>query len=338
MAEISKINVGGSVYDIKDATARQLVTNTLHFRGVSTTAVTNGGTQVPTNIYGQNATVDNIAVGDMIIYGKGEYIWAKSDGNGAVSDTGHWILIDSMNVYGALASKSEASGTTESNGAHTHTVTAVKSVSGKNTTSSGSFTPAGTVSTTIAASTAAAQSITLNGGSTGKLQTATYAPSTSDISVIDSVGSVPSLNKIDKKAVTSISNVNMFTANVSSEVLTLTATNPTIATDTVTQITSWAEGSAPTKKTQAVVTNPGSITYATGKTTADGKTFGTAVAISLHSGATAKSSSVTFGTISSTFTGTQGTVNVSGTPQLTVDSGSITTSSAGAHTHTVTVK
>lgn len=338
MAEISKIKVGSTVYDIKDATARQLVTNTLHFRGVSTTAVTNGGTQVPTNIYGTSATVDSIAIGDMIIYGKGEFIWAKSDGQGAVSDTGHWILIDSLNAYGKLASKDNASGTTSSSGAHTHTVTAVTAVTGNATTFTGSFTPAGSVATTIGASTAAAQAITLNGGSTGKLQTATYAPGTTNISIIDGLGTVPSLGKTDKSAVTGINNVNKFTATVSDEVLTLAETASTISTDTVTQITSWSAGTAPTKKTQAVVTNPGSITYATGKTTADGTTYGTAIAIALHSGATAKASSVTFGTISSSFTGTQGTVSVSGTPKVTATSSSITTSNTGAHTHTVTVQ
>lgn len=336
MAEISKISVGGTQYDIKDATARQLVTNTLHFRGVTTTAVTNGGTQIPTDIYGASATVANITVGDMIIYGKGEYIWAKSDGNGAVSDTGHWILIDALNAYGSLASKNAIS--VNSVDAHTHSIGANKvvvAVAGASTTASVDYTPAGSVSSSLSNATAAAQSITLNGGLTGKLQTATYTPSTTSISIIDSVGSVPSLTKNDKTVVTSITNVNKFIASVSGEVLTLSASDPAITTSTATQITAWTAGSVPTKKSVTVATG-GSITYATGKTTADGKTFGTAVAIALHSGASAASSTVT-GTVSSTFTGTKASISHTFTPKVnaTLNAAAISTTSAGDHSHAV---
>lgn len=338
---ISKINVGGTEYEIKDAAARQSITGTLHFKGVTTTPITNGGTQVPTDIYGTNATTSSIALGDFVIYSKGEYIWAPGAGKGTATTTYCWTLLDYQNAYGSLASKNSASGTTASNGEHTHTIaanTVLTGVTGASTTASATYTPAGSVSSNLSNATAAAQAITLNGGSTGKLQTATYTPTSSTIQVIESVGSVPSLTTEDASVVTGVSNANKCTASVTNEILTISFSDATVTKGTVKQVSKWAAGSTPTKKSQSVITAAGSITYATGKTTADGTTFGTGVAIALHSGATAKASNVS-GTVSSTFKGTQATISTTFTPLLTPTKNTavITTSSNGAHTHTVTV-
>ena len=44
MADISKINLGGTVYNIKDSVARNAIVNTLKFKGITTVAITNEGT------------------------------------------------------------------------------------------------------------------------------------------------------------------------------------------------------------------------------------------------------------------------------------------------------
>nr|DAJ12348.1 MAG TPA: hypothetical protein [Bacteriophage sp.] len=176
MADISKINLGGTVYNIKDSVARDAIVNTLKFKGITTVAITEGGTQVPTDIYDDKATAADIRVGDLVVYGKAEYVWIeKKTGE---TTTKQWCMLDALNAYGKLASKDSASGTTSDNGTHKHTV-AVPTWIGTATTFTGEFTPAGGVTLTAAADgvktagTVSAPTITLAGGSTSKLKTAT---------------------------------------------------------------------------------------------------------------------------------------------------------------------
>lgn len=176
MADISKINISGTVYNIKDSVARDAIVNTLKFKGITTVALTNGGTQVPTDIYGNKATVTDIRVGDLVVHDKAEYVWIEK--KSGETSTKQWCLLDALNAYGKLASKDSASGTTSSNGTHKHTV-AVPTYVGTATTFTGEFTPAGGVTLTAAADgikttgTVSAPTITLSGGSTSKLKTAT---------------------------------------------------------------------------------------------------------------------------------------------------------------------
>lgn len=176
MADISKINLGGTVYNIKDSVARNAIVNTLKFKGITTVALTNEGTQVPTDIYGPKATVADIRVGDLVVHDKAEYVWIEK--KSGETSTKQWCLLDALNAYGKLASKDSASGTTSSNGAHHHTV-AVPTYVGTATTFTGEFKPAGGVILTAAADgvkttgTVSAPTITLDGGSTSKLKTAT---------------------------------------------------------------------------------------------------------------------------------------------------------------------
>lgn len=176
MADISKINLGGTVYNIKDSVARDAIVNTLKFKGITTTAITEGGTQVPTDIYGDKATAADIRVGDLVVYGNAEYVWIeKKTGE---TTTKQWCMLDALNAYGKLASKNSASGTTSDNGTHKHTV-AVPTWIGTATTFTGEFTPTGGVTLTAAADgvktagTVSAPTITLAGGSTSKMKTAT---------------------------------------------------------------------------------------------------------------------------------------------------------------------
>ena len=176
MADISKINLGGTVYNIKDSVARDAIVNTLKFKGITKVALTNEGTQVPTDIYGAKATAADIRVGDLVVYGKAEYVWIeKKSGETSIKQ---WCLLDALNAYGKLASKDIARGTAEANGAHKHTV-AVPTYVGTATTFTGEFTPAGGITLTADANgfkttgTVSAPTIKLVGGATSKLKTAT---------------------------------------------------------------------------------------------------------------------------------------------------------------------
>ena len=176
MADISKINLGGTVYNIKDSVARDAIVNALKFKGITTVALTNEGTQVPTDIYGDKATVADIRVGDLVVYDKAEYVWIEK--KSGETSTKQWCLLDALNAYGKLASMDSASGATSTDGTHKHTV-AVPTYVGTATTFTGEFTPAGGVTLTAAADgvkttgTVSAPTITLDGGSTSKLKTAT---------------------------------------------------------------------------------------------------------------------------------------------------------------------
>ena len=176
MADISKINLDGTVYNIKDPVARDAIVNTLKFKGITTVALTNGGTQVPTDIYGAKATAADIRVGDLVVHDKAEYVWIEK--KSGETSTKQWCLLDALNAYGKLASKDHAEGSAASNGTHKHTVV-VPTYVGTATTFNGEFTPAGGVTLTAAADgvkitgTVSAPTIKLSGGSTSRMKTAT---------------------------------------------------------------------------------------------------------------------------------------------------------------------
>ena len=242
MADISKINLGGTVYNIKDSVARDAIVNTLKFKGITTVALTNGGTEVPTDIYGAKATAADIRVGDLVVHDKAEYVWIEK--KSGETSTKQWCLLDALNAYGKLASKDHASGETSSNGTHKHTV-AVPTYVGTATTFTGEFTPAGGVTLTAAADgvkttgTVSAPTITLAGGSASRIKTATAK-------AVTGTG----------KAVTSVS-----------------LTNPTLTTGTATFVTGGTvsaetggiEISAPTSQalTNASATSTSVVTNAT---------------------------------------------------------------------------
>ena len=91
MADISKINLDGTVYDIKDSVARDAIVNTLKFIGITTVALKDQGTQVPTDIYGDKATTADIRVGDLVVYGKAEYIWIEK--KSGETSTKQWCML-----------------------------------------------------------------------------------------------------------------------------------------------------------------------------------------------------------------------------------------------------
>ena len=233
MADISKINLGGTVYNIKDSVARDAIVNTLKFKGITTVAITNDGKEVPTDIYGPKATVADIRVGDLVVYDKAEYVWIEK--KSGETSTKQWCLLDALNAYGKLANKNSASGTTSSNGTHKHTV-AVPTYVGTATTFTGAFTPAGGITLTAAADgvktagTVSAPTINLEGGSTSKLKTATAK-------AVTGTG----------KAVTSVS-----------------LNNPTLTTGTATFVTD-VTVSAPTRRINISAPTQAALTGASAK-------------------------------------------------------------------------
>lgn len=396
MADISKINLDGTVYDIKDQVARDAIVNTLKFKGITTVALTNEGTQVPTDIYGPKATAADIRVGDLVVHDKAEYVWIEK--KSGETSTKQWCLLDALNAYGKLASKNSASGTTSSNGTHKHSVT-VPTYTGAASNFFGKYTPAGTVTLTAAADgvitsgTVSAPTITLKGGDTSKLKTATAKGVTGTGKAVTSVeytapthtvtkgkfvtgGTVSAptggitIDKTTGAAVTSVSAsmdenvVKSATYQADGECLVLTMgksqintsaptgtflTGASCANEFVTRVThSLATADALTGATftaggvevgtAVFAQGAADFTYATGQVAADGT--GATVATALRSSATATAPTFTATTgLKAVFTGTEGTVSVSGTPKLAAGTPStISTTDAGDHNHTVTVQ
>lgn len=250
MASISKINLNGTVYEIKDATARgysRLV-------GVTTIAITDGGVQVPTDLYGTSATVASINVGDMVIYGNTEFIWAPAPKDGKNPDASGHPVIAHWHEFGAVQATKTNSSTTgisakltsgavtgtavsiANDGAHTHTVSV-----------SGDYTPSGTI-TGSAASAGHTHTVT----ATGSVKVTSAAPSTGQTANYTPAGSV----SVDKGTLSGDSHSHKY--------------------DKTTSITS-AEGNAKTNTFSAIksvssssgkVTSSGSVTVPTVSATA----------------------------------------------------------------------
>ena len=181
----------GSIYDIKDEAARNAIESIegtlaggVSLIGTTTTALTDGAA-TPTTIVinGSNHTVIK---GNLVIYSKKEFLW----------DGSQWIELGDLGAFKALAYKDTASATytpagtitqptfTGSSAAVTITATANSSgnyqpagtvtkpsFTGSSTTFSGSFTPAGTVTVTTLSTSNKSATVT---SATG---TATYTPS-----------------------------------------------------------------------------------------------------------------------------------------------------------------
>ena len=173
MADISKITLpSGTTYDIKDATARSdlalkadiaspaftgtptaptatagtnttqiattafvatAISNVLSggvtFRGETTTTLTDGSTTNPITINGNSYTA---VQGDLVISGNKEFIF----------DGTHWIELGDLDALGDLAWKNSASGSYTPAG-----TVSQPTFTGSSLTSTGTFTPSGSVFT-----------------------------------------------------------------------------------------------------------------------------------------------------------------------------------------------
>lgn len=268
MAEISKITLpSGTTYDIKDTVARQAATGS-SFLGVSTTAITDGGTQKPT-INSSEVTPEN---GNLVVYGNKEFIYAGTYGSG-----GTWHEMGDLSGLGALATKDSASGSFTPSG-----TVSQPTFTGSSTTSTGNFTPSG--------------SVTISTG-TG---TANYTPTGS---------------------------VSTPTISVSSAGSTTTIKNPTSVTVAKTVATAAPSATAPSNAvTWCAVSGETLSLYQIGYTT--GASITTSNVTVKNGDASYSSSQPTFsGTgveLKGSFSGTQGSVSVTGTPSGTVSQPSFT--------------
>lgn len=287
MADISKITLpSGTTYDIKDAQARSQIAalvggDAVVFVGVSSTSLTDGGSQVPT-VDGAQKTP---ATGQLFFYGTQEFIWGDDD---------KWHGLGSLDTLGDLAYKDTASTSYQPKGSvstptftgtsSTVTITATNNAngnyqpngaisggvfSGSSTTFTGKFTPSGTISTSTAGTTN--QTTTVSAAASG---TTTYTPdgSVSQPSFTGTAGTVSGSGKFIPEGTVSLTKTNK-TTTVSSTTGTATYTpdgtvgTPTISLDTAGSTTTIKNPTSVTVAKTVVAAAPGetapsnSLTY-----------------------------------------------------------------------------
>lgn len=260
MADISQIKLpDGTTYNVKDANARDRIAALEAFTtylGVTTTALTDGATTNPITINGNSVTAES---GNIVLYGNKEFIF----------DGTHWNEFGDLSALGDLAYKNTASGSFKPSG-----TVSQPTFTGDTMSSTGLFTPSGSISLGTTNKTAA-----VSPASSG---TATYTPAGSVAAPTISVATAGSTTTVN-----SITNVGTLpTYSVSGEVLTLT------------------QGTLPTKGANTTV-KTGDASYS-----ASAPAFtGTGVRLVTNNISVPNSA---------TFTGTAGSVSVSGTPSGTV--------------------
>lgn len=288
MPQISKITLpSGTVYDIKDAEARSQIQaltggDAVVFMGVSTTALTDGGSQVPT-INGQNVTP---ATGQLFFYETQEFIWGPDE---------KWHGLGSLDSLGDLAYKNEASGTYTPAG-----TVSQPTFTGTSFSSTGNFTPQGNVS--VSTNTTTNKTAPVSVAASG---TVTYTPN---------------------------GTISAPTISVATAGSTTTVKNPTSVTVAKTIVAAAPKTTAPANAiTYYSVTDENLSLYQIGYTT--GASITTENVTVKNGDATYSASVPAFtgtgvrlvtgdipvpATYTASFTGTQGSVEVSGTPTGTV--------------------
>lgn len=174
MAYISKINVGGTEYELRDRT----IQGAMHLVGVTTTPLTNGSTTSPIKVDNKDYTPKN---GDVVLSGSKEFVWSKPDGDegedeGNDGTGGKWIELGdegSHVIKGTYTSSNNTTGITAT-------------FTGTSLSSKGSYTPTGNVSQPTFTGTAA----TINATGTVTAQSAPVVESDSaDVTPISFSGS-----------------------------------------------------------------------------------------------------------------------------------------------------
>lgn len=328
MPQISKITLpSGQTYDLKDSYARDAIEaivggDAVVFVGVSSTALTDGGSQKPT-IEGAQVTPK---IGQLFFHGTEEFIWGKDD---------KWHALGSLESLGALAYKNSAStsykpaGTvskpTFTGSSSTVTITATDNTNGNyqpkgtvskptftgsSSTFTGKFTPEGGVTVTTNATTN--KTATVSAASSG---TATYTPAGS---------------------------VSTPTISVKTAGSTTTIKNPTSVTVAKTVVAAAPGATTPANAvTYYSVANENLSLYQLGYTTGDSISTsnvtvknGDAVYEASQPSFTGTGARLVTGNIpvpstyTATFTGTEGDVSTSGTPSGSVSQPTFTGSKA----------
>lgn len=192
MADISKITLpSGTEYDLKDAWARQQIEaitggSALVFKGISTTPLTDGGTQNPTV---DGSSVIDKTTGDIYFYGTGEYIWNGTSWNelGNLESLGEMAYKNTSDM-GALAWKNSAAVTASSSYQPKGTIGAL-TFTGNNLTMSTDYQPAGSISVSASGSSTAAYAVSIAASGTktytpaGSVSAPTFTGTTAIISM-----------------------------------------------------------------------------------------------------------------------------------------------------------
>lgn len=279
MAEISKITLpSGSTYDIKDATARELISSLgspTNYLGVTTTEITDGSTTSSIIIGGTSHTAKS---GDIVAYGNSEFVWSDVEKK--------WREFGSTGSLKALAFKDSASATYTPTGTIAQpTFTGTKTTLAIKTTAKGNITAN---FNTIATSPTGELSETPSYIPAGKVSapTITVTPNTTSIKPFGSAGTLPSCT------------LPSLSATVSDETLTLGWTAG-----------SFSAGTLPTAGTAVTV-----ATSIKSVTATDPKFTGEAVAFHGTFTGEEQTTNVDYtpaGTVSKpTFTGTKTTITV----------------------------
>ena len=368
MADISRITLpNGNTYDIKDTTARNAINSLLGgdaitFGGVTSTALTDGGTQKP--------TVDNAQVnptkGQLYFYGTQEFLW----------DGAKWIELGTLDALGSLAYKNKVKYDKTSSATYTSTNSS-KSVNLTGTSSavtitstannSGNYQPAGTVSQPTFTGTAGSVSVSGKASFTGtgvRLVTGNIAVPTSAKLTSNAVTASGDFTPHGSVGLTTTSTAPTITGTVSTtstgntfqikgsnaaptiSVKTAGSTNNTLKPVTAKSVVSALAAAAPGATAPANAITYYSVSdetlslYQIGATKEDSVTLGTAVTVKTGDAAyqataptfTGQYVKLTNGAFdlptAATFTGTEETVSTTGT--VTNDAVSLTTSNKTA--------
>lgn len=303
MPDIYQITLpSGSTYTIKDAQARSdianlktSVTGAMHYKGITTTTITDGSTTATLTIDSKSVTFGADDAGSVVIYGQLEFVW-----NGTA-----WQELGSSGSLKALAFKDSASGKFTPAGNVTVTVASTSNkTAAVNVASSGTvtYTPGGNVSTPTftgtAATIAGVGSYTPSGdvSLTKTNKTTTVSPASSGTATYTPAGNI-TINPINV-------NLNTTTVNSITDVGSLpTCTLPTLTTSVANETLTigWSAGSF---TTGTLPTKGANTTVATGvqAATATGSFTGTGVRLVTGNIPTADSAS---------FSGSQATINTS---------------------------
>lgn len=320
MADISRITLpSGTTYDIKDATARQMISAGVTFN-VCTVAAdtpygvtwTKNGTTITGTLAASTSTmgafylVPTTTSGGKDIYA--EYITVQ------VTSDFSWEKIGTTDVdlssLGDLAYKDTASGNYTPEG-----TVSQPSFSGTSSTFTGSYMPSGTISQPTF--TGSEENVSVTGTPTGSISVGTGSANYTPQGNVGTPVITVTPNTVSKYVATSATAGGVVTAGNAAQ-CTLPTLQTTVADETLTL--SWTAGSfTPNQPTLVTLPTFSSQTIATGikSATSGAISFnGTGVNLKFTGNSMSSSGKLTpHGSVSTpTFTGTEETITVTGTP------------------------
>lgn len=190
MADISKIKLGNTTYNIKDEVARQTMSGAITLKGETTTVLADNSTTNPITIDGEQYTAK---ANDAVFYSGKEFVF----------DGTKWHEFGDMSGLGALATKDSASASytpkgTVSKPTFTGNSSAVTITATDN--ASGNYQPKGTVSQPTFTGSSSAVTITATDNANGNYQPkgtnsggGYTSPTSANVYSITNVGTLPTL-------------------------------------------------------------------------------------------------------------------------------------------------